>query len=126
MVKELVATELTKLALEKLGTVRLEDAVKVLKTLQGAPGGVLLVPGLALLGVGVVVGAGVGILLAPRPGRETREALRDAVTVRLRKLGSKLGGRGKPEAVEVEARDVTPRESEASETDPESRSRATN
>ena len=30
-------------------------------------------PALAVFGVGVVIGAGVGLLLAPRPGRELRE-----------------------------------------------------
>lgn len=32
-----------------------------------------LVPALALFGVGVVVGTGIGLLVAPRPGRELRE-----------------------------------------------------
>lgn len=34
-----------------------------------------LVPALALFGVGVVVGTGIGLLVAPRPGRELREDL---------------------------------------------------
>lgn len=34
-----------------------------------------LVPALALFGVGVLVGTGVGLLVAPRPGRELREDL---------------------------------------------------
>lgn len=34
-----------------------------------------LVPALALFGLGVVVGTGVGLLVAPRPGRELREDL---------------------------------------------------
>ena len=32
-----------------------------------------LVPALALFGVGVIVGTGIGLLVAPRPGRELRE-----------------------------------------------------
>jgi gas vesicle protein len=32
-----------------------------------------LVPALALFGVGVLVGTGVGLLVAPRPGRELRQ-----------------------------------------------------
>lgn len=32
-----------------------------------------MVPALALFGVGVVVGTGIGLLLAPRPGRELRQ-----------------------------------------------------
>lgn len=34
-----------------------------------------LAPGLALLGIGLLVGAGVGLLLAPRKGSELREDL---------------------------------------------------
>ena len=32
-----------------------------------------MVPALALFGVGVLVGTGIGLLVAPRPGRELRE-----------------------------------------------------
>lgn len=32
-----------------------------------------MVPALALFGVGVVVGTGIGLLVAPRPGRELRQ-----------------------------------------------------
>lgn len=32
-----------------------------------------LVPALALFGVGMLVGTGIGLLVAPRPGRELRE-----------------------------------------------------
>lgn len=32
---------------------------------------------LATFGVGVLVGAGIGLMLAPKPGRELREDLRD-------------------------------------------------
>jgi hypothetical protein len=35
-----------------------------------------VLPALALLGTGVLVGVGVGLMLAPRPGRELREDLR--------------------------------------------------
>ena len=34
-----------------------------------------IVPGLVVLSVGVAVGAGIGLLLAPRPGKELREDL---------------------------------------------------
>lgn len=34
-----------------------------------------IMPALALFGLGVVVGTGVGLLVAPRPGRELREDL---------------------------------------------------
>lgn len=32
-----------------------------------------MVPALALFGVGVIVGTGIGLLVAPRPGRELRQ-----------------------------------------------------
>jgi hypothetical protein len=35
-----------------------------------------LVPALALFGAGVLVGVGLGLMLAPKPGRELREDLR--------------------------------------------------
>lgn len=34
-----------------------------------------MVPALALFGVGVLVGTGIGLLVAPRPGRELRDDL---------------------------------------------------
>lgn len=34
-----------------------------------------LVPALALFGVGVLVGTGIGLLVAPRPGKELRDDL---------------------------------------------------
>lgn len=34
-----------------------------------------VMPALAIFGVGILVGAGVGLLFAPRPGRELREDL---------------------------------------------------
>ncbi len=36
-----------------------------------------LVPALALFGAGVLVGAGLGLMLAQKPGRELRDDLRD-------------------------------------------------
>jgi hypothetical protein len=35
-----------------------------------------LIPALGLFSVGLLVGAGIGLLLAPKPGRELREDLR--------------------------------------------------
>lgn len=46
-----------------------------------------LLPSLALFGLGLLVGAGVGVLLAPKPGRELREDLRN----RLQGLSHELG-----------------------------------
>ena len=36
-----------------------------------------LVPALAIFGAGVLVGVGLGLMLAPKPGSELREDLRD-------------------------------------------------
>jgi hypothetical protein len=38
-----------------------------------------LLPALGIFGAGLVVGAGLGLLLAPKPGRELREDLRHRV-----------------------------------------------
>lgn len=35
-----------------------------------------MVPALALFGAGVLVGVGLGLMLAPRPGRELRDTLK--------------------------------------------------
>jgi len=42
--------------------------------------------GLGMLGVGIAVGTGVGLLLAPKPGRE----LRDDITRRAGELGDRI------------------------------------
>ena len=47
-----------------------------------------MLPALALFGAGVLVGVGLGLMLAPRPGRELRGQLRD-------RLGK--SGNGAPE-----------------------------
>lgn len=39
-----------------------------------------LVPALATFGVGLLVGAGVALLLAPKPGRELRQEIRTRVS----------------------------------------------
>lgn len=36
-----------------------------------------MVPALALFGAGLLVGVGLGLMLAPKPGRELREDLKD-------------------------------------------------
>src|ERR1700687_2808315 len=38
-----------------------------------------LLPTVAIFGVGLLVGAGVGLLLAPKPGKELREDLRSRI-----------------------------------------------
>lgn len=39
-----------------------------------------LVPALAIFGAGVLVGVGVGLMLAPKPGSELRNELRDRLS----------------------------------------------
>lgn len=39
----------------------------------------LVMPALGLLGIGIVVGAGLGVLFAPKSGAETREAIGNGV-----------------------------------------------
>jgi hypothetical protein len=56
-----------------------------------------LVPSFALFGVGVLAGLGVGLMVAPRPGRELRHELRG-------KLEKKLPPKVLMQAAEKEAR----------------------
>ena len=107
MLTSVIGTELAKILLSKASEVKLEDVVNALDSLKrGSRGGALLVPGLGALGVGIAVGAGIGMLMAPRSGAQTRAALRDSVRNRLSALKNKLGQA--PNSVEeVEAREPT-------------------
>lgn len=99
-----ITTELARLVLNKLSEVKMEDAVKAMETLRrSGRGASLLLPGLGALGVGIAIGAGIGILMAPRSGSETRAALRDSLRSKLSALRSKLGDSSAVE--EVEARE---------------------
>ena len=51
-----------------------------------------ILPTLGIFGVGVLVGAGVGLLLAPKPGRELREDLRSRLQGTADEIGSQLSG----------------------------------
>jgi len=77
-----VAAELGKIAVSKLAEVKPAEAAKALRTFGGSAA--LLVPGAGAFALGVALGAGLGVLFAPRSGRETRGAIRDAVRGRLR------------------------------------------
>ncbi|HEY6558056.1 MAG TPA: YtxH domain-containing protein [Polyangiaceae bacterium] len=120
MLTSVIGTELAKILLSKASEVKLEDAVKLLDSLKrGSRGGALLVPGLGALGVGVAVGAGIGMLMAPRSGAETRAALRDSVRDRLNALKNKLG-QAPNRVEEVEARE--PNAGAAAPNEPRTRS----
>lgn len=55
-----------------------------------------MVPALALFGAGVLLGVGLGLMLAPKPGRELRDDLRD-------RLGKGHNGAPAPKASAPEA-----------------------
>jgi hypothetical protein len=50
-----------------------------------------MVPALALFGAGVLLGVGLGLMLAPKPGRELRDDLRD-------RLGKGANGAAEPKS----------------------------
>lgn len=59
-----------------------------------------MLPGLALFGAGVLLGVGLGLMLAPKPGRELRDDLRD-------RLGKGANGAREPKpAAEPSTRPV--------------------
>jgi hypothetical protein len=98
MVKELVTSELAKLAVQKLAEVKLDDAVSAVRTLRRTAAGSLLLPTAVTLGVGLAIGAAAGILLAPSTGKESRRALRQ----KLERVGKKLFGSGAPSGAPAE------------------------
>ncbi len=53
-----------------------------------------IVPGLVGLGVGMIAGAGVGMLLAPEPGEVTRNKLREGAN-RVKERASELADRAR-------------------------------
>ena len=106
MVKELVTSELAKLAVQKLAEVKLDDAVSAMRTLRRTATGSLLLPSAVTLGVGVAIGAAAGFLLAPRSGRQTREALRDLGRQKLELVRQKLFGVTKPAEASGDAPDA--------------------
>jgi YtxH-like protein len=63
-----------------------------------------VVPALTALGVGLLVGAGLGLLLAPKPGAELRDDLRD----RLRNAQDALPERLRSAATKAESVNRSP------------------
>ena len=51
-----------------------------------------ILPTLGIFGVGVLVGAGIGLLLAPKPGHELREELRNRLQGTADEISSQLSG----------------------------------
>jgi hypothetical protein len=99
MVSSLITSELVKLAIQKLAEVKPEDVARALKSLERATTGRLgFVPRLGGFGAGVALGVGVGLLFAPRAGKEMREAITEAVRQRLQSLQNRKAGTGEPTA----------------------------
>ena len=61
---------------KRLPDVDQEDLLDLIGLERSRSTGDKLVPALALFGAGVLVGVGLGMMLAPRPGRELRDDLR--------------------------------------------------
>jgi hypothetical protein len=88
-----LAAELGKVAVQKLSEVKVEDAARAVRSLsRGSVGAAVLVPGVAAFAAGIALGAGLGVLFAPRAGRETRRAIADSVRSRIRALRSGRAG----------------------------------
>jgi hypothetical protein len=64
-----------------------DDILELLGLETKSSTGAWLAGTLGTFGIGLLVGAGIGLLLAPKPGRELREDLRD----RLRKAPEEFG-----------------------------------
>lgn len=79
-----VAAELGKIAALKLAEVKPDAALRALR--GSSLGAALLIPGAGAFALGIAVGAGLGVLLAPRSGRDTRSAIKSAVRSRIEAL----------------------------------------
>lgn len=73
MITGILAAELIRLGVNGLKHVKLEDVERLSRALGIAKPAALLAPTLGLVGVGVAIGAGIGLLAAPQSGRELRD-----------------------------------------------------
>jgi hypothetical protein len=80
--------------LKKLGDVDKDDVLDLIGLEERRTTSDKLVPALALFGAGVLVGVGLGLILAPKPGRQ----LRDDVKAKLGKGQPASPGNGQPAA----------------------------
>lgn len=93
MVLSIIAGELAKIAVRRLSDLKIEDAAKTLEQIRRMTGtGVVRSPGrvLGAFSAGIAVGTGLGVLLAPRAGAQTRSAIKDAVEAQLKNLSEQL------------------------------------
>lgn len=75
-----------------------DDLLEAFGLQKVAPTGAYLLPALGCLGLGMIVGAGLGMLFAPRSGHD----LRDTIGRRANKLGRRVGITGRGEEEEFE------------------------
>ena len=84
---QLASTELGKRVVQTVSEVTADEAKSTIKALaRTGVGGASVVPGVGVFVAGVVLGAGLGVLFAPRSGRETRRALKG----KLQRLGRRV------------------------------------
>ncbi len=73
---EPIANEVGKVVVQKLAQLSVDDAKQAIRSVgRLSAGGAVLVPGLGAFALGVLAGAGLALLLAPRTGKETRAAI---------------------------------------------------
>lgn len=63
------------MTLDKMKSLDKDDVLQLLGLETRRTNMETLLPGLAILGLGLLVGTGIGLLVAPRPGRELRDDL---------------------------------------------------
>jgi hypothetical protein len=97
MLSPTLTAELSRIALRKLSELDIKDTARALRSLRHAATGAAVLPAIGAFGAGAALGAGLGVLFAPRSGKDTRAA----IGAKARQLTARLGGRRR--AVEVRA-----------------------
>jgi hypothetical protein len=83
VIPQLLKSELAKLAVSQLSRLDAKDLKSAVRSLSRASRRFPFLPSLGGFGLGLAVGAAVGVLLAPRSGVETRSAIRNVVRERV-------------------------------------------
>ncbi|HEY3235504.1 MAG TPA: YtxH domain-containing protein [Polyangiaceae bacterium] len=109
MFASLITSELLKVLLTRLANARPEDFARAIRSFERATRKMPIFPSIAGFGLGVAVGAGVGVLFAPRSGRDTRAALWESLQAKIRSWRKTITGEAPPES---EIRPATPTVSE--------------